>query len=116
MKKTTDINLWHEQKQRRNRMQMACQHYDEIMALVKSASFQQLQAYHEKLYNFEILEKVEPKRVRPSPLIEYGDVSGLHYFSVDRTAYCLPPKAGSTNWLKTLRVHKNFKLKYQIVF
>ena len=80
-------------------MQLACQQFDEIMELVKSASFHQLLAYHEKLYNLSE-RGIGPKWGRPRPWIKFGDVSALHYFPVDHTAYCLPPKAGSTNWLE----------------
>ena len=41
-------------------MQLACQKYEEIVNLIKSASFHQLQAYHEKIYNLAF-DKVGPQ-------------------------------------------------------
>ena len=73
-----DINIWEEQNLRRQRMALACQKFEEIKQLIKNASFRELLAFHQKIYNLE-QENISPRFGKPRPWILYSQTSAIVY-------------------------------------
>ena len=89
---------WKDQKLRRNRMKLACENFSRIVALIKNGTFEELLAFHQRIYSLDA-DLQKPKGLQK---MKYADHTSIHYFQQDKSAFCLPPKTGCTNWLQTL--------------
>ena len=93
-------------------MKLACENFSRIVALIKNGTFEELLAFHQRIYSLDSnLQK--PKRLQK---INYADHTSIHYFKQDKSAFCLPPKAGCTNWLQTLDKKYPSKINSTLIY